>query len=393
MARREDPARRYASVAQFADDVQRYLDGQPVRAQKDSFTYRAGKFIRRNKVGVVAAALVLLSLFVGFAVAIWQARRATAQATLAAVERDRARRRFDDVRQLSNALLNDIAPKIERLEGSTEARQALVTQSLKYLDSLAGESADDLVLQAELAAAYEKVGVLQGDSRRASLSDFRGAIASLEKAQADAAALCLQSIRTTQRTAGCWPITYACSPSEEWRKQRLRVAFRDSKEALQIYEKLVAETPGSLELQRAFLEAQVEDAGSYTNLNRDAEGIPLLQRAAVKIEELRRTNADDAETQRILARCLASLGVALSWESRQPEAEAAMARAVAIAESLVARFPNDTNLKLELWKTYESASSIYEQIDDARALELCEKSRRVVEENYRRRPRQRAGAA
>jgi hypothetical protein len=87
------------------------------------------------------------------------------------------------VRQLSNALLTDIAPKIERLEGATEARQALVAQSMKYLDSLAGESADDSVLRAELAAAYERVGVLQGDSRKPSLSDFRGAIASLEKAQ------------------------------------------------------------------------------------------------------------------------------------------------------------------------------------------------------------------
>jgi len=379
MARREDPARRYASVAQFADDVQRYLDGQPVRAQKDSFTYRAGKFIRRNKVSVVAAALVLLSLFVGFAVAIWQARRATAQATLAAAERDRARRRFDDVRQLSNALLNDIAPKIERLEGSTEARQALVTQSLKYLDSLAGESADDLVLQAELAAAYEKVGVLQGDSRRASLSDFRGAIASLEKAQAVRRRL----LAINPNDAGNRRLladNLRLLALRRMAQTDVEGGFRDSTEALQIYEKLVAETPGSLELQRAFLEAQVEDAGSYTNLNRDAEGIPLLQRAAVKIEELRRTNADDAETQRILARCLASLGVALSWESRQPEAEAAMTRAVAIAASLAARFPNDTNLKLELWKTYESASSIYEQIDDARAFELCEKSRRVVEE-------------
>ncbi|MBC7912381.1 MAG: hypothetical protein H7Y30_17880, partial [Pyrinomonadaceae bacterium] len=62
------------------------------------------------------------------------------------------------------------------------------------------------------------------------------------------------------------------------------------------------------------------------------------------------------------------------------EAEAEMARAVTIAESLAARLPNDTNLKQDLWGTYERASSIYEQIDDARAFELCEKSRRVVEE-------------
>lgn len=84
MARREDPARRYASAAELADDVERYLEGLPVRAQKDSFTYRAEKFIRRNRVSVSAAAMVLLSLVVGLGVAMWQARAA-------ARERDRAR--------------------------------------------------------------------------------------------------------------------------------------------------------------------------------------------------------------------------------------------------------------------------------------------------------------
>jgi len=129
-----------------------------VRAQKDSFTYRAEKFVKRNKFAVGTISLILLSLVGGLAAALWLADAARQ-------ERNRAERRFNDVRQLSNALLNDIAPKIERLEGSTEARQSLVVQSLKYLDSLAGESADDLTLQAELAAAYEKVGTLQGDSR------------------------------------------------------------------------------------------------------------------------------------------------------------------------------------------------------------------------------------
>ncbi len=113
MARREEPIRRYASVAQFAEDIHRYLDGLPVRAQKDSFTYRAEKFVKRNKLAVGATALILLSLVGGFAVAMWQAN-------LARQERDRAERRFADVRQLSNALLTDIAPKIERLQGATE---------------------------------------------------------------------------------------------------------------------------------------------------------------------------------------------------------------------------------------------------------------------------------
>ncbi|MBC7910217.1 MAG: serine/threonine protein kinase [Pyrinomonadaceae bacterium] len=371
-ALKKEPERRYSSVEQFAEDIRRHLADLPVMARPDTLSYRATKFVSRNKVAVLAAALIMLSLLGGVVATIWQARRAEAS-------RARAERRFNDVRQLSNALLNDIAPKIERLEGSTEARQALVAQSLKYLDSLAVESTDDLTLQAELAAAYEKVGVLQGDSRKPSLSDFRGAIVSLEKAQ---------QMRRRLLEINPKDVENRRLLAENLRLLALRKmtqsdvegGFRDSKEALQIYEKLVGEQPESLELQKAFLEAQTEDATSHINRNRFAEAIPPLQQAAGKLEELRRTNPGDTETERILAKCLVSLGLALSWESRQPEAEAEMARAVTIAESLVARFPNDTNLKQDLWKFYESASSIYEEIDDARAFELCEKSRRVVEE-------------
>ncbi|HYG80342.1 MAG TPA: serine/threonine-protein kinase, partial [Pyrinomonadaceae bacterium] len=379
MARREEPSRRYSSVAQFAEDVERYLKGLPIRAQKDSFTYRAGKFIQRNKAAAGASALVVLSLIIGLTVALWQAGVARQERDRADGLRERAERRFSDVRQLSNALLTDIAPKIERLEGATEARQALVVQSLKYLDSLAQEAEGDLALQAELAAAYENVGVLQGDSRKPSLGDFRGAIASLEKAQRIRRRL-LEINPKDAENRRLLADNLRLLAIRRMAQTDVEGGFRDGKEALRIYENLVAETPSSLALQRAFLETQIEDATNYINLSRFADAIEPLKQTAGKIEALRRTHPDDADTERILARCLVTLGLALSWEHRQPEAEAEMARGVAIAESLAARFPNDTNLKQELWKSYQTASDIYEEIDNARSFELGEKSRKVIEE-------------
>ncbi len=64
----------------------------------------------------------------------------------------KARQRFNDVRKLLNSLLFEITPKIERLQGWTEAREILVKRALEYLDSLANESQDDLNLQSELAS-------------------------------------------------------------------------------------------------------------------------------------------------------------------------------------------------------------------------------------------------
>ena len=91
MAMRKEPQRRYASVAQLAEDVRRHLEGRPVAARKDTLGYRASKFVRRNRVGVAAASLVLVALVAGIVATAWQARRARGEARVAAQERDRAR--------------------------------------------------------------------------------------------------------------------------------------------------------------------------------------------------------------------------------------------------------------------------------------------------------------
>lgn len=372
MATREEPARRYQSVAQLAEDVRRHLDGLPVRAQPDSLTYRVGKFVRRNRVAVTAAVLVLAALVIGLALALWQAN-------IASRERDRAEQRFNDVRRLSNALLTDIAPKIERLEGSTAARQSLVAQSLKYLDSLAVESADDKALQAELAAAYEKVGVLQGDANKPSLTDFRGAIASLEKARTIRRRL-LRTNPSDAENRRLLADNLLLLGVRRMVQNDIEGGIRDAKEAVQIYENLVAENPGSRALRTALLQTRVEVAVSYAGINRFAEAIPMLEQTAGELEALRREGEDNAEVQRALANCLSYLGFALSWESRQPEAEAKMNEAVSLAESLAARHPHDANFKQDLWRTYQTAAVIYEEINNARMFELADKARKTAEE-------------
>ncbi|HEX8283653.1 MAG TPA: serine/threonine-protein kinase [Pyrinomonadaceae bacterium] len=91
MAMRKEPARRYASVAQLSEDIRRHIDGLPVVARKDTFKYRAAKFVKRNKAAATAAALVVLTLVGGIVAVAWQARVAKEQARVAAQERDKAR--------------------------------------------------------------------------------------------------------------------------------------------------------------------------------------------------------------------------------------------------------------------------------------------------------------
>ncbi len=106
-ALRKEPQRRYASVEQFSEDIQRHLDGMPVMASRDTFAYRSAKFMRRNKAPVAVAALVAFLLVSATVVAVWQAgiarareRDAKEQTAIAWQERDRAGRIDDILRYL-----------------------------------------------------------------------------------------------------------------------------------------------------------------------------------------------------------------------------------------------------------------------------------------------------
>jgi eukaryotic-like serine/threonine-protein kinase len=67
-ALRKSPAERYASVGALADDLQRFLTHEPVSARADSVAYQLGKFVRRHRAGVAAAAGVLIASIVVAAV-------------------------------------------------------------------------------------------------------------------------------------------------------------------------------------------------------------------------------------------------------------------------------------------------------------------------------------
>lgn len=92
MALRKEPQRRYASVAQFADDIRRHMEGLPVAARIDTVWYRTSKFVRRHKLGVAAAAVVVLALAAGLTVAMWQARVARKERDKATLEQAKAQR-------------------------------------------------------------------------------------------------------------------------------------------------------------------------------------------------------------------------------------------------------------------------------------------------------------
>lgn len=167
MAMRKEPERRYHSVEQLADDIRRYLEKRPIVARQDTFGYRAGKFVRRNRVAVASAAVIVLTLVGGMTMTAYQARR--------------AERQFQQVRRLANTVLFELSDQIAALPGSTQARELVAKTGLEYLDSLAAEAAGDPALQLELAEGYYRLALVQGGVRVPGLEQFDAALASYRK--------------------------------------------------------------------------------------------------------------------------------------------------------------------------------------------------------------------
>lgn len=91
-ATRTDIEARYGSVAEFSDDVRRYMDGRPVRARAPTKRYRLRKFVVRHRVGVVASSLAVTGLVASLGAALWQAGVARDEAYRADAQTMRASR-------------------------------------------------------------------------------------------------------------------------------------------------------------------------------------------------------------------------------------------------------------------------------------------------------------
>ncbi|MBV9007579.1 MAG: protein kinase [Verrucomicrobia bacterium] len=174
-ALRKEPERRYASVAQFAEDITRYLSGRTVIAHRDSFAYRSRKFVARHTAAVAASLLVLLSLIGGVIATSREAHRAH-------LEQARAERRFAELHDLAHSLMFEIHDSVQDLQGATATRQLIVSRALKYLDSLSKEAANNPPLQSELASAYEKIADIQGNPFSSNLGDTASALRNYRQA-------------------------------------------------------------------------------------------------------------------------------------------------------------------------------------------------------------------
>lgn len=141
-AMHKESARRYGSAQELADDIRRYLGGQPVLAHPDSSAYRMGKFVRRHRVGVAAAALALVAILGASGAALWQA--------------ELARRAADDTVRVNNFLMDVLKSSDPYNAGSEISMSQAVDEAAARVTTRFGDR-PDLASRIRFALGYSMV--------------------------------------------------------------------------------------------------------------------------------------------------------------------------------------------------------------------------------------------
>ena len=337
----KEPARRYSSVDQFAQDIRRHLGRLPVLAAPDAWTYRARKFASRHRLGLGAAALVVVSLAGGVVATAWQAHRAREAGA-------RADRRFNDVRRLANSFLFEFHDAIEPLPGSTKARQLVVQRATEYLDSLSKESANDPTLERELAASYEKVGDVQGLPTFANLGDTEGALRSHERALTirQALAAATPSDPALQRELA---ITHSHLGNLFHAKKEMPTALTHVHRSLAIRQALYDRSPTDEQARRSLAVGHyyLADIASYQEdwaVARDSK-----ERETALFEAILAAKPSDPRAQRDLSIAFKTLGALLERSGDPTAALVKYRQAAALDERRLQANPMASETKLDLW--------------------------------------------
>lgn len=167
-ALKKSPAERYASVVALASDLRAVLEHEPISARADSFAYRASRFVRRNRLAVGLATVIVVAVAAGVAATTLEARAARA-------ERDFALRELRDseaVNDLNDFVLSDAA---------SAGRPLHVEDLLARAEHIVQRQQGDTVTRADLLITIGR--------EYAGLDDYGKATALLEQARTLAATL------------------------------------------------------------------------------------------------------------------------------------------------------------------------------------------------------------
>jgi len=421
-ALQRDPARRYRSVEQFSEDIERHLENRPVQARPDTFFYRVSRFSTRNRWSLAAAAAVVLSLAAGTVVSLYQANV--------------ARQRFQQVRKLAASFL-ELHDDVARLPGSTAVREKMVATALDYLDNLSRSAGKDSDLLNELGVAYAKVARVQGMPGQPNLGRTDDALRNYAKAiEFERRAAAINPAYSSELASAQSELAYLAMLSGH-----LPEARKNLEESAALLARLRAAKPDDAELFKVAASVAVHQGDLAGYEGNSAGALPFYQQALALMTDYARLKPSNfARARQHLASTLVASSLAenkkydealatlhdsepiidalLVAEPDNPtyirqkmtsanyqsgiydnesgeglgkpvEAVAAGRQYIAMAQRLVDADPHNASARLSLAIAYFQTSYPLSKIDPAEALTMAQRSLKILDEDLARNPKDR----
>jgi serine/threonine protein kinase len=380
----KEPAERYATAQELADDLRSWLEDRPIRARQPTLAKRLTKWARRHKpvvavgFGVAAAALVVLLLGLlwhnaqlGEAAERERNLRADAEARRedAIAKRNMARRVVDKMyTQVATRLL-------EQEPRQSQLQREFLEEALRFYQELAQDVGDDPASQFDVAVAHRRLARLNRalGKRQESEQEFAKANAMLER-------LAEQS---PERSEYRRELATSCSDLGLLLMDMIRAdeAERVTRKAIGINEQLLAESPDDPALRQHL-------ADSYNNLGimlagwRGGRALPreaeeAFRQALRRYEKLVEAFPKKADYRHTLGAALSNLAALLMFQGHSREARQLVERAVEEQEAARKLNPRDPSYRLFLSNHLAILADLLDASGEAE--EAVKVARRTVE--------------
>jgi serine/threonine-protein kinase len=321
----KDPAGRYPTAATLAEDLERYLDGKPVRARAIGPLERCGKWARRRPAVASLLAGLVAAVIAGFTAVTWQWRTAVAA-------RDEARRTLNTANEAVNTYFTQVSEEqLLNVPGMQLLRKKLLEQALPYYKEFASRSRDDPAMRADLAGAYLRWG---------DIASQVGAHEEAESALTEAVSRFTGLLRT--RSSDVEARIGLARSLQVLAQQRIfggraELGRQAAEQAIASWEMVLAARPKDVGLRRMYGRCYDLISLSWLYSGAPKAGVPFSRKAIGVLTEVVKDAPEDTEANQRLAVALINLGNAHRSCGSLIEAEQDASRAVMHLESLFER--------------------------------------------------------
>lgn len=368
----KEPHKRYATAAAFADDLLRFLNGEPIEARPIRAWERAAKWARRRPavaaliVVSALAAITLLSSSIYFNFAL------TRRAEEAQRERQRAEDNFRKALQAVDQMLTEVSETQLASEPRMEQkRRALLEKALAFYTEFLDERGRDPTVRKETALAYKRVG------------DITRMLGQHDRAERSYT----QAIDLLQPLAAEYPDTLEfrvfLADSHNFRGEaqramgRMMLAQEAYDQGLQIQDELVVAFPARVEFVAGRARIYYNIGLLHRASNKPLEAEASFRKAIDSLTELTTQHPDVPAYQQELARSYLNLGPVQRFARRPGDAQESYRRAEQLLGDLIRRYPNIPDYRHELAVTYNNQGNLFGTI--ARFAEAVEAHQRALD--------------